>query len=71
MVIKAITKSNALAFFGADIGEWDCARAMPHLQQLIPNAAQNEEFLNVGSAFIEQTLIIAEVCRLLPDAISE
>ncbi|KAI3390484.1 hypothetical protein diail_9512, partial [Diaporthe ilicicola] len=51
MVIKAITKSNALAFFGEDI-------------------ARNEEFMKVGSAFIEQTLIIAEVCRLLPDALS-
>lgn len=52
MVIKTITKSNALAFFGKHI-------------------ADNEEFMRVGSAFIEETLIIAEVCRLLPDFVSD
>lgn len=40
-------------------------------QKLMPDSAQNEDFLGVGSDFIEQTLIIAEVCRLLPDVISE
>ncbi|KAK3385913.1 cytochrome P450 [Podospora didyma] len=51
MVIKSISHSNALAFFGEDL-------------------VKNEKFMKAATLFIEQTLLIAEVLRLLPKSFS-
>ncbi|KAM7208248.1 putative cytochrome P450 E-class, group IV [Naviculisporaceae sp. PSN 640] len=52
MVVKAVSRSNALAFFGPDL-------------------ARNEAFLKAAIDFIEQTLVIAEIIRLLPESLVE
>ncbi|KAI1169518.1 cytochrome P450 [Nemania sp. FL0916] len=51
MIISAVTKSNAYAFFGEEL-------------------SKNEQFMTAGMVFIEQTLLIAEAVRLLPECIS-
>ncbi|KAI0886348.1 cytochrome P450 [Annulohypoxylon maeteangense] len=51
MVIGAVARSNAYAFFGQEL-------------------SKDEKFMEAGMVFIEQTLLIAEVVRLLPHSIS-
>ena len=70
-VVQAIARSNALAFFGDDL----CRRALNHssvwsLLTPFPKA-RNDKFLKAAISFIEQTVLIAEILRLLPTSLSE
>ena len=69
MVKDAVVYSNALSFFGPQLG------TALILEPALDNTAyheiaQDRVFLKAATDFIESTLLVAEIMRLLPEAIA-
>lgn len=66
MVVKLVVLSNAVSFFGKDLGRRIFKLIVAIRVFLTISPAKNEDFMVSALQYIEQTLICAEIIRLLP-----
>lgn len=76
MIVKLVVLSNAVSFFGKDLGMANPYH-MAHPARLIPVSmltiimtAKNEAFMESALTYIEETFVCAEIVRLLPKFMS-
>lgn len=64
MIVKLVVLANSLSFFGNELG-----KQAYHVTSapLILFIAHNEKFMASALSYVEETFIIAEIVRLLPD----
>lgn len=68
MVLKLVVLANAVSFFGKEVGKsWPSTLDPMQLETYGSyNAAKDEAFMKSALDHIEQTLLCAEIVRLLP-----
>ena len=67
MIVGLTVQTNALAFFGKDLGKRSLLGLSSKIVKANPKvSARNEAFLHSALKFIEDTLRTAETVRLLP-----
>jgi len=71
-VLKLVSLSNAVSFFGKDLGEYlstslhrPCGQHREVPDQPFPSA-KDEQFMETALKFVEQSVICAEILRLVP-----
>lgn len=68
-IVKLVVLANAVSFFGKDIGESSpgSIRLQKHgYCRLTEQPAKDERFMTSALAYVEETLICAEIVRLVP-----
>lgn len=68
MIVNTVVLSNAVSFFGRDIGLPSCVVLL--IQSTYHLTAKNQKFMTSALTYIEETLICAEIVRLLPRFLS-
>lgn len=68
MVLKLVVLCNGVSFFGDDLGDDPVPLELHSLALLMPSlvTGKNEPFMLAARHYIEETLICAEIVKLMP-----